>query len=76
MIGHRYSIDGETFGTVGYLVRWFRARMLRDERWICLMATTVPPEKDYFHDYPDSVEGFPDHFSWLYCKRCGRKFSI
>ena len=29
-----------------------------------------------FHDYTDSIEEFPDHFTLLTCKRCGKKFYI
>jgi hypothetical protein len=29
-----------------------------------------------FHDYPDSIQGGPWHFVTLYCKRCGKGFTI
>jgi hypothetical protein len=29
-----------------------------------------------FHDYPDSKEKTPDHFVFLTCERCGKRFTI
>jgi hypothetical protein len=31
---------------------------------------------DDFHDYPDTVDGFPVHLATLTCKRCGKAFRI
>jgi len=29
-----------------------------------------------FHDYHDDIDGYPDHFCKLKCKRCGKEFTI
>ena len=29
-----------------------------------------------FHDFPDSIEGYPWHFCELTCARCGKRFTI
>ncbi len=41
---------------------------------VCVMSRTKGAAD--FHDYPDSVEGYPDHFISLTCKRCGKKFMM
>jgi hypothetical protein len=53
-------------------VLWFLARFRLSDQAVCEMS------KDKgvidYHDYPDTSEGEPEHFSWLVCKRCGKKF--
>ena len=39
------------------------------------MSKGRPMDED-FHDYPDSDFGFPEHFSTMTCKRCGKEFII
>lgn len=53
---------------------WFMARFRLDLNAVC-EADLVWPEGAY-HDYHDSVEGHPDHFVPLTCKRCKREFYI
>ena len=53
--------------------RFFLAWARLSESAICEQSDS--PYFD-FHDYPDSLEGHPDHFVELTCKRCGKKFII
>ena len=55
--------------------RWFLARFRLDLKVVCEESAGLGPHEDY-HDYPDSIEGFPDHFIELTCKRCGKGFYI
>jgi hypothetical protein len=55
--------------------RWFLARFRLDLRVVCEESAGLGPHCDY-HDYPDSVDGFPDHFIPLHCKRCGKQFYV
>ena len=49
-------------------------------RWsksaVCEMSKGLESWEDCFHDYPDDIHGYPDHFAMLTCKRCGKRFSI
>lgn len=56
------------------LWRWFLARFRLDLDAVCDMSIGLGPV-DY-HDYPDSFEGEPYHFTTLTCRRCGKEFSI
>jgi hypothetical protein len=42
---------------------------------VCEESVGLGPWEDY-HDYPDSEERLPTHFSLLRCKRCGKDFYI
>lgn len=57
--------------------RWrlFQATFRLSESAICEMSARRSSWTD-FHDYPDSVEGYPDHMVPLTCKRCGKQFYI
>lgn len=55
------------------LFYWLATFRLSD-RAVCVMSLTKGVVD--FHDYHDSVEGFPDHFTELTCKRCNKKFII
>ena len=48
-------------------------------RWsksaVCEMSKGLEGWAD-FHDYPDDVDGVPDHFHTLTCKRCGKEFTM
>lgn len=57
------------------LWRWCQARFRLSEEAVCELSAGRGMHDD-FHDYPDSVEGFPDHFVPLTCKRCGKQFYI
>jgi hypothetical protein len=57
------------------LWRWFLARHRLDLQLVCEISASRGMFDD-FHDYPDSLEGFPDHFVPLTCKRCGKQFYI
>ena len=41
---------------------------------VCVMSQTKGVI-DY-HDYHDTAEKFPDHFTTLTCERCGKEFII
>jgi len=61
--------------SMGFFRRlWWRflAVFHLSERAVCEMSKG---HRDY-HDYHDSVEGYPDHFVPLTCKRCGKQFYI
>ena len=47
---------------------WFLAVYRLDSQAVCEMSACG--YRDY-HDYPDSIEGYPDHFVALTCKRAG-----
>lgn len=57
------------------LWRWFLARHRLDLVLVCELSRARGSYDDY-HDYPDSIEEFPDHFIPLTCKRCGKSFFI
>jgi hypothetical protein len=54
--------------------RWIKAVLRTDPAAVCEMSRTKGLV-DY-HDYPDSVEGVPEHFVALTCKRCGKQFMV
>lgn len=56
------------------LWRWFLARFRLDLDVVCDMSLGMGLV-DY-HDYPDSFDGEPDHFTTLTCRRCGKEFTI
>lgn len=39
------------------------------------MSVGRGPHNDY-HDYPDSVTPYPDHFVTHTCRRCGKEFYV
>ncbi len=55
--------------------RWWLARTHLSESAVCELSVGRGMHDDY-HDYHDSVEGYPDHFVPLTCKRCGKRFYI
>lgn len=57
------------------LWKWFLAFFRLDDDAICEMSIGLPRYADY-HDYRDDIDGYPDHFSTLKCKRCGKEFTI
>lgn len=62
----------------GWVYKQWR-RFIAWNRWdlnvVCEESEGLPKNGDY-HDYPDDVNGFPDHFADLKCKRCGKTFTI
>lgn len=56
-----------------YWWKWFLARFRLSETAVCELSASLGMHNDY-HDYPDSIEGYPEHFIPLTCKRCGKKF--
>ena len=52
-----------------YILAFFRLSNFA----ICQMSKGTLSD---FHDYSDSVEGQPFHFTELVCKRCGKRFYI
>ncbi len=54
--------------------RWFKARFRIDLDLVCDLSKGMD-DVDY-HDYPDDIHGYPDHFVQLTCKRCGKRFRI
>lgn len=57
------------------LWRWFLAWMRLDLKLVCELSKGRSMWDDY-HDYPDTKDGDPDHFSILKCARCGKSFLI
>jgi hypothetical protein len=55
--------------------RWVQARFRLNDEAVCELSKGRGLADDY-HDYPDSVEGEPWHFTTLTCKRCGKQFTI
>lgn len=57
--------------------RWklFLAWLRLSDEAVCEMSKGRAMDED-FHDYPDSDFGFPEHFSTMTCKRCGKEFII
>lgn len=53
--------------------KWFQAYFHLDPSAVCELSRSG--KRDY-HDYPDSIEGYPDHMIPLTCKRCGKQFYI
>lgn len=60
--------------TIRHFIRWFIARFRLNLRIVC-EESDGKGVFDY-HDYPDSIEGEPWHFTHLTCKRCGKKLFI
>ncbi len=58
----------------GSIVQRFLARFRLSDAAVCEQSARLGTI-DY-HDYPDSIEGQPWHFTLLTCKRCGKKFTI
>lgn len=56
-----------------YWLYWL-ATLRLNKAAVCIMSQDKGVV-DY-HDYPDDAEGFPDHFTILKCKRCGKEFTI
>jgi hypothetical protein len=54
---------------------WFLALFRLSPSAVCRMSQGRGLYNDY-HDYPDSEEGLPWHFTVLTCKRCGKTFTI
>lgn len=57
------------------LWKYFLARFRLNREAICSLSLNRLPYDD-FHDYPDSVEGRPEHFGLLTCKYCGKNFTL
>lgn len=70
-------IELENPDKMGYW-RWiwmyWLARLRLSNHAVCVMSRNQG-HVDY-HDYPDSVEGYPAHFTTLTCKRCGKEFTM
>jgi hypothetical protein len=57
-----------------WLWRRFLARFRLNLDAVCEMS--VGKGLCDYHDYPDSKEGYPDHFVVMKCVRCDKEFSI
>lgn len=58
--------------------RWwklFLARFRLNQRAVCEMSKNRGLCDD-FHDYPDTKEKQPWHFTTLTCEKCGKWFTI
>lgn len=64
----------ERMGFFRWLWLYWLATFRLSEFAVCTMSVSRGVVD--FHDYPDDVEGFPDHFTHLTCKRCGKRFII
>ena len=56
------------------LGRWLLARFRLSPLVVCQMSYGMG--LDDYHDYPDTKDGYPDHFSVLRCARCDKSFTI
>ena len=54
--------------------RWFVARFRLNLRVVCEESRLLGVYDH--HDWPDSIEGHPDHFTLLTCKRCRKQFMM
>lgn len=54
---------------------WFLAATRLSPSAVCEMSRGRGLT-DCFHDWPDSVEGHPDHLAILTCKRCKKLFFV
>lgn len=54
--------------------RWMLARFRWSLQAVCEESQSMGLID--FHDYPDSIDGYPDHFVILRCERCGKEFLI
>jgi hypothetical protein len=57
-----------------YIWMYWLAALRLNKHAVCVMSSTKGVVD--FHDYPDDEHGFPDHFTTLKCKRCGKEFII
>jgi hypothetical protein len=57
------------------LWRRFLARFRLDLRVVCEESAGRGPCDDY-HDYDDTAEKQPWHFTLLKCERCGKEFYL
>lgn len=64
--------DWHPLAAISRCKRWFLAEFHLSDKLVCELSSGTT---DY-HDYIDSVEGYPWHFHEMTCKRCGKKFSI
>jgi hypothetical protein len=56
------------------LWRWFQARFRLNLQVVCEESALM--DLCDYHDYHDSLEGYPQHFDVLVCQRCGKRFII
>ena len=57
------------------MIKWFLAFFHLSDKAICEMSVGKGMWDDY-HDYPDSTESRPNHFTTQICKRCGKSFYL
>lgn len=53
---------------------WFLAFFRLSDEAVCTMSADMG--LDDYHDYSDDLDGHPDHFCTLICRRCGKPFRI
>lgn len=51
---------------------WLLASFRLSDSAVCEMSKGLSPHADF----PDDIDGYPDHFCTLTCKRCGKHFTI
>jgi hypothetical protein len=66
--------DPDKMGYWRWIWMYWLARLRLSDRAVCVMSSNKGNAD--FHDYPDSIEGRPDHFVTMRCKRCGKEFTI
>lgn len=54
---------------------YWLARFRLSQYAICTMSADKGLHDD-FHDYPDTVDGEPFHFTTLRCRHCEKEFTI
>lgn len=71
-----YEIQ-KAFRTAIAILRWSKKAICEEST---ASLSEASPSKDMgridFHDYRDSKEKSPEHFGYLTCERCGKKFTI
>lgn len=73
-MGTAQSNPDQSEGRLRGLWHRFLAYFRLNKKLVCEMSRGMG-DTDY-HDYPDSIEGGPLHFTRLTCKRCGKRFTI
>lgn len=56
-------------------MKWLLAYFRLSKKAVCEMSANRGLYND-FHDYPDTIDQYPEHFQVLICARCGKGFYI
>ena len=60
------------------MIKKYMKRLMALMRWSKRIVCEVSAEMSHidYHDYTDTVDKIPDHFSLMICERCGKEFYI